>query len=68
VKPSIPKGNFYENKKFVEKKQNKIGGKRRFSAGAAVPPPLFHSSMLYLFKATAMPNLRAVTLFSVEFL
>ena len=32
------------------------------------PPPFFHSSILYLFKATALPNLRAVTLYLVEFL
>ena len=30
-----------------------------------VPPPFLHRSILYLFKATAMSDLRAVTLYSV---
>ncbi len=34
----------------------------------AVPPPILHISIMYLFKATAMLNLRAVTLYLVEFL
>ena len=41
---------------------------KKISAGAAVRPPFLHSSILYLSKATAMPNLRAVTLYLVEFL
>ena len=45
-----------------------FGGKQRFSAGAAVTQPFLHSSILYLFKATVMSNLRAVTLYLVEFL
>ena len=44
-----------------------FGGKLQFSAGAAIPPPFLHSSILYLFKATAMSNLWAVTLYLVEF-
>ena len=47
---------------IVKKSREKI------SAGVAVSPPFLHSSILYLFKATAMPNLRAVTIYLVEFL
>ena len=50
---------------MAEKRQKQFGGKRQFSAGAAFPPPFLHSFILYLFKATAMSNLRAVTLYSV---
>ena len=41
-----------------EKAKNKFCEKR----------PFFHSSILYLSKASTMPNLRAVTLYLVEFL
>ena len=53
---------------LAKKGKKNFGGKWRFSARAAVPPPFFHSSILYLFKATAIPNLRAVTLYLLEFL
>ena len=43
-------------------KEKIFGGKRRFSAGAVIPPQFLHSSILYLFSATTMQNLRAVTL------
>ena len=48
-----------------EKSKINFGGKRRFSV---LSPPFLQSSILYLFKATAIPNLRAVTLYLVEFL
>ena len=51
-------------KKVIEN----FGGKLQFSAGAAIPPPFLHSSILHLLKATTMPNIRAVTLYWVEFL
>ena len=57
-----------ENCLIWRESTNKIGGKRRFSAGAAIPPPFIHSSKLYFFKRTAMQNLRAVTLYLIEFL
>ena len=44
------------------RKAKTFGEKRLFSAGAAVPPPFFHSSILFSTKATAVPNFRAVTL------
>ena len=67
------KGNFYEQKSLSQMIEDCLiwrekATNRRFSAGAAVPPPFLHNSILYLFKATAMPNLRAVTLYLVEFL
>ena len=40
----------------------------QFSVGAAVQHTFLHSYILYLFKATAMPNLRAVTLYLDELL
>ena len=54
-----------ENCLIWRKKAKKI---RRFSAGAAVPLPFLHSSILYPFITTAMPNLRAVTIYLVDFL
>ncbi len=36
--------------------------------GSAFPPPFLHSSTLYLFKATTIPNFRTVVFFLVEFL
>ena len=50
---------------WVERQKN-----RRFSARSAVPPPILHSSILYLFKQLPcqFPNLRAVTFFLVEYL
>ena len=66
------KNKFYldDSKLFIlaRKGKKKFGGKLRFSAGAVVPPPFLHDSILYLFKATAMPNLRAVTRYLVEIL
>ena len=54
------------NRRKPPRKGNKnYGRKRRFSA---VAPPFLHSSILYPYKATAMQNLRPVTLFLVEFL
>jgi hypothetical protein len=52
-------------RKPPRKGKKNFGGKRRFSA---VAPPFLHSSILYPYKATAMQNLRPVTLFLVEFL
>ena len=36
--------------------------------GEAVTPPILHSFILYLSKETTISNLRAVTLYLVEFL
>ena len=47
---------------MARKGKKKFGGKRRFSAGAAVPPPFLHSSIFFTTKATAVQNFRAVTL------
>ena len=51
-----------ENCLLWREKAKKLGGKRRFSVGAAVPPPFLHSSMLFSTNATVVPNFRAVTL------
>ena len=67
--------NFYEKKSLSQmiencllwrEKAKKFGGKRRFSAGAAVPPPFLHSSILFFTKATAVPNFKAETLLWTE--
>ena len=41
---------------MVRKSKKTFGMKRQFSAGAAVPPPFLHSSILFTTKATAVPN------------
>ena len=65
-------GNFMEKNDIVSDQmipncliwQEKAKNIRRETA---VPLPFLHSFILYLFKATAMPNSRAVTLYLVEF-
>ena len=62
---------FYEKKSLSQMIQKCLiwrEKEKQISAGAAVPPPILHSSILYLFKATAMPNLKAVAFYLVEFL
>ena len=48
---------------WKEKTKKNFGGKQRFLTKTAIPLPFLHSSILYLFKLTAMPNFSAVTLF-----
>ena len=55
-----------ENCLLWREKAKKFGGKRRFLAGAAVPPPFLHSSILFSTKATVVLNFRAVTLLWAE--
>ena len=51
---------------LTKKGKKKFGGKQRFSAGAAVPLPFLHSSILFSTKAIAVPNFKAVTLLWTE--
>ena len=58
------KGNFYEKKKVISDDWELPNLAKKKAKNLA----FLYSSILYLFKATAMPNLRAVTLYLVEFL
>ena len=50
----------------VSRENNLAKKGKKNSAGAAVPPPFLHSSILFSTKATAVPNCRFITLLWAE--
>ena len=54
------KGNFYKQS-LSQMIENCLIWREK----AKVPPPFLNSSLMYLFKVTAMPNLRAVTVYNI---
>ncbi len=48
--------------------KKKFGGSGQFSALSAVSPQFLHSSLINIIKATAIPNLTAVSHYLAEFM